>query len=135
MYYNILKPFLEKMILLKLYIENCYNRAMSDIRSLFNAGTGDAELVIRSHVTPEITIKLADLLIPGQPSEQAIASDHPMIMRAIKPELIIQTLGIERPYSPYGRPRAGMASIILAGVACSGLVGALISWAICKNYV
>ena len=108
---------------------------MADIRSLFTAGTGDAELVIKSNVTPEITVKLADLLIPGQPSKQVIASDHPLIMRAIKPELIIQTLGIERAYSPYGRPRAGMASMVLAGIVCSGLVGAIISWAVCKNYL
>lgn len=108
---------------------------MADLKSLFTAGTGDAELVIRSNVTPEITIKLADLLLPGQPSKQVVASGHPLLMRAIKPELIIQTLGMERAYSPYGRPRAGMASMVFAGLICSGLIGAIISWAICKNYV
>ena len=108
---------------------------MTDLRSLFKAGTGDADLVIKTNITPEITIKLADLLVPGQPSEQAIASDHPMIMRAIKPEIIINSLGIERAYSPFGRPRAGMASMVLAGVLSSGFVGALLAWLICKNYI
>jgi hypothetical protein len=108
---------------------------MTNLRSLFKAGTGDADLVIKTNITPEITIKLADLLVPGQASKEAIASDHPMIMRVIKPEVIINSMGIEKAYSPFGRPRAGMASMLLAGVLSSSLVGALISWLICKNYV
>ena len=107
---------------------------MADLRTLFNAGTGNSELTIKTNISPEITIKLADLLVPGQPSTQVIASDHPMLMRLIKPEVIIKTLGLERAYSPFGRPRSGMYSTVLLGFGASGLVGALLTWAICKNY-
>jgi len=107
---------------------------MTGLRQLFNIGTGDSELVIKTNISPAITIKLADLLIPGQPSSQAIASDHPIVMRLIKPEVIIKTLGLERAYSPFGRPRSGMYSTVLLGLVASGLVGALLTWAVCKNY-
>lgn len=107
---------------------------MTDLRALFNIGTGDSELTIKTNITPEITIKLADLLIPGQPSAQVISSDHPIIMRLIKPEVIIKTLGLERAYSPFGRPQSGMYSTVLLGLVASSLVGALLTWAVCKNY-
>lgn len=108
---------------------------MADIRSLLTAGTGDAELVIKSNVTPEITIKLADVLVPGGSAQRAITSDHPLLMKLIRPELIIKTLGIEDNYSPYGRPQAGMYSMVLVGLVSSGLIGALLAWAVCKNFI
>ena len=107
---------------------------MTDLRALFNAGTGNSELTLKTNITPEITIKLADLLVPGQPSSDVVASEHPMLMRLIKPEIIVHTLGIERAYSPFGRPRSGMYSTVLMGLVTSCLVSALVTWAVCKNY-
>ena len=108
---------------------------MADLRSLVQAGTGDADLVIRSNVTPEITIKLADVLAPGQPSQRAISSQHPLLMQLIKPEIIVKTLGVEKPYSPYGRPRAGMHQMIIVVLLSSGLIGALLAWLACHRFV
>lgn len=108
---------------------------MADLRSIIQAGTGDADLVIRSNVTPEITIKLADVLAPGQPSQQAISSQHPLLMQFIKPEIIVKTLGVEKPYSPYGRPRAGMPQMIVGVLLSSGLIGAVLAWVVCHRLV
>lgn len=107
---------------------------MTDLRTLFNAGTGDSELTIKTNISPALTIKLADLMVPGQPSTEIISSDHPLLMRLIKPEVIVKILGLERAYSPFGRPRSGMYSTILLGLVASGLVGGLLTWAVCKNY-
>jgi hypothetical protein len=106
-----------------------------DVRSLFTAVAGQAELEIDSNVTPIIKVNLADILVPGTPSQGAIQSDYPLIMRLIKPEIAIQAIGIERSYAPYGKPQAGMYAIIGVSVVAAGLLGAAGSWIICKNYV
>ncbi len=108
---------------------------MTDIRSLFTAVAGQAELIIDSNVTPKITVNLADILVPGTPSTSAIQSDYPLAMRLIRPEIAIQSVGIERSYAPYGKPQAGMYAIVGASLVAAGLLGAAGSWLICKNYI
>lgn len=108
---------------------------MADIRSIFTAVTGQAELVIDSNVTPRIKINLADVLVPGTPSQTAIQSDHPFLLKLIRPEIAIQAVGIERSYAPHGKPQAGMYAIVGVSILTAGLLGAAASWLICKNYV
>ena len=107
---------------------------MVDVRSLFTAVAGQAELIIDSNVTPVITVNLADILVPGTPSSGAIQSEYPLAMRLIRPEIAIQSIGIERSYAPYGKPQAGMYAIIGVSLVAAGLAGAAASWIYCKNH-
>jgi hypothetical protein len=108
---------------------------MPDMRSLLTAVAGQAELVIDSNVTPKIVVNLADILVPGTPSNTAIQSDHPLMMKLIRPEIAVQTIGIEQSFAPFGKPRAGMYAIVGVSVVAAGVFGALLSWAVCKKYI
>ena len=108
---------------------------MSDLRSLFTAVAGQAELIIDSNVTPLMRVNLADILVPGTPSQEAISSDNQLAMRLIRPEILIQSVGITKSYAPYGKPQAGMYAIVGVSILAAGLLGAAGSWLLCKNYV
>ena len=108
---------------------------MADIRSIFTAVAGQAELVIDTNVTPKIRVNLADILVPGTPSPNALQSDYPLMLRLIRPEVAIQSIGLERSYAPHGKPQAGMYAIIGVSIIATGLLGAAASWIICKNYI
>ena len=107
---------------------------MADIRSIFTAVAGQADLTIDSNITPKITVNLADILVPGQPSQTAIQSNNPLLMRIIRPEIAIQSVGIERSYAPYGKPQAGMYAMIGLGLFIACLTGGATTWLFCKNY-
>lgn len=112
---------------------------LGDARSALATGlsaTG-AEVVIESNVTPEITIDLAAALQPGPPPNTAIKGSDQLALRIIQPEIEITTLGgaLRKSIAPYGKPRAGMFTILLFSIGAAGLIGGAIAWNVCRNRI
>jgi hypothetical protein len=106
---------------------------MDILRSVTGAATANAQVVIRSNITPEIRINLAELAKPGAPSAAAVQSDNATLMKLIKPEVIITGLGLEKRMAPYGSPKAGMFTIVAVGVSVAAALGGLVAWKICRG--
>ena len=95
-------------------------------------GAGGSKIIIRSQLSPEITIDIANLL-GANPTPAAVSSADATALKFIKPEVIITSLGIEKSFAPYGKPSPNFYLNILFGVTAAGLIGAGIAWKICKS--
>jgi len=94
---------------------------------------GGAKLIVRSNLTPEITIDLAQLTRPGIPSATAVQGQNAALMRLVKPEVIVTGLGVEKSFAPHGRPTAGMFTVVIVGAGVAAAIGGLIAWRICRG--
>lgn len=101
------------------------------LRSL--ASAGGAQLIIRSNITPEIRINVADLAKPGTPPQTAVQGDNAVLMSLIKPEVIMTGLGIEKSLAPYGKPTTGMFTLVAVGAGIAAALGGLLAWKICRG--
>jgi len=107
---------------------------LPDLLSTFvGEASKNAKIIIRSNITPEITIDIAQLMKPGTPPATAVQSDNAALMRLIKPEVVVTGLGIEKVMAPYGSPKAGMFMVVATGVAVAAALGGLIAWKICRG--
>jgi len=124
----------------------CYNNKMIRSRNLRRnkqfgdltdalkgfLSAGGMQLVLKSNVTPEIIIDVSQLAKPGAEAQTAVQGD-PVLMRLIKPELLVRGLGVEKSIAPYGQPQAGMFTMVAVGTAIAGALGAIIAWRICRG--
>lgn len=94
--------------------------------------SGSAQLVVRSNFTPEITIDVSKLVKTGE-EKTAVQGQNATVMRLIKPEVIVRGLGIEKSIAPYGRPEAGMFTIIAVGAGAAAVLGGMIAWKLCRR--
>ena len=92
-----------------------------------------AQLTISSNLTPEFTIDLAQAIKPDAPASSIVRTKDNILLRWMKPEIIISTLGIEKVISPYGRPQAGMFKVAIASFGAAALIGAAITWKACSK--
>lgn len=97
------------------------------------ASAGGAKIIVRSNLTPDITIDLAQLMKPGEPASTAVQSPNTAVMQFIKPEVEVTGLGVSKTFSPHGRPTAGMFTVLAAGAAAMATLGGLIAWKICRG--
>jgi len=120
----------------------CYNTYMKtqlgsarDMLATGLSATG-AEIVIESNVTPEIIIDLAAALSPSPP-DTAVSGSNELALKLIQPEIEVSTLqgALRHSIAPYGKPRAGMFSMLILSTAIAGLIGAAIAWNICRNRI
>jgi len=93
----------------------------------------NAKIIIRSNVTPEITIDIAQLMKPGAPAPTSVSSDNAALMKLIKPEVVITGLGVEKKMAPYGSPKAGMFMVVATALGVSAVLGGLIAWRVCRG--
>lgn len=101
------------------------------LRNVVSAGS--PQLIIRSNLTPEIRINIADLTKPGAPSQTAVQGDNLALMRLIKPEVIMTIAGVEKSHAPYGKPTTGMFTLVAVGVGVAAALGGLVAWKICRG--
>ena len=107
-------------------------QAPSDlVGSLLN--NSNSEIIIRSQVTPEIRIKLANLMAGRQKEETFQSSGGSVALKVIKPEVIIRSLGTERSVAPYGKPEQNYMAITLVTLIGSALVGASLAFYVCRK--
>jgi hypothetical protein len=105
-----------------------------DLRTVL--GATQTELVLKTNVTPEIVIRLSDLLSPRPPTpEQALQSSNPLVMKLIRPEVALQGFGLQRTFSPYGHPTKNMYLTVLASFLAAGLIGFIGTLAVCHKKV
>jgi hypothetical protein len=97
------------------------------------ASAGGAQLIIRSNVTPEIRINVADLAKPGTPPKTAVQGDNAVWMNLIKPEVVMTGLGVEKSLAPYGKPTTGMFTMVAVGAGIAAALGGLVAWKICRG--
>lgn len=112
------------------------NRGLGDgltdtLRSVLSAG--GAQLIVRSNLTPEIRIDISQLAKPGQPAATAVQGENAALMNLIRPEVIVTGLGVEKSIAPYGKPTAGMFTVVAAGAAVAAAIGAAVAWKICRG--
>jgi len=106
------------------------------LNSLVGAAGGASDgvkIVIRSNVTPEITIDVAQLLKPGTPPASSVSGENAAMLSLIKPEVVVKGLGLEKVMAPYGNPRAGMFTVIATGGLIAAALGGLVAWRICRG--
>ena len=102
-----------------------------------------ARIVVRSNATPDITIDIAGLMRAkaaqeaGRPlpsaEEVPVTSEDKRILKIIKPELTLRTMGSTFRYAPYGRPRREYAVAFLFAIVAFGLIGMKLAWVVCKK--
>jgi hypothetical protein len=91
------------------------------------------ELIFRSNVTPEITIDLSSLVSKQDPKPDAVSGSNKLALQFIKPEILIQALGVQKSIAPYGEPSTGMYTYVLGGLASAALIGGLLTYGICRD--
>jgi hypothetical protein len=95
----------------------------------------NAQVVIKSNMTPDITVKLSDLLSP--PSDGApkvISSQDENKLQWIKPELELRTMGTTvSTYAPYGTPSKEAFIYFSIAIIIMSLMGAKIAWTMCRS--
>ena len=98
-------------------------------------GATNAIVVIKSNMTPDITVKLADLLSPpGAGAPQAISSQDEGKLQWIKPELELRTMGTTvSTYAPYGNPSREAFIYFAIAIIVMSLMGAKIAWTMCRS--
>lgn len=97
------------------------------------AKTANASLVVKSNVSPDITLNIADILFPTSDNPQLISSQDQSKLQWIKPEVEIRIMGSSSTYSPYGSPSGdAYLYLILAFVICA-LLSAKITWGLCRS--
>lgn len=101
------------------------------VNSLIN--NSNTEIIIKSQVTPEIRINLANLMAGKKKEETFESSGGNVALRVIKPEVIVKSLGTERSVAPYGKPEQNYLAIVIATLAGSALVGASLAFYICRR--
>lgn len=102
--------------------------------------TASPEIVFSSNVTPDIIINLSEAVgSKGTPAtaKKAIkgAEGESVVLKLLRPEVTIETLGTQESFAPYGKPYAGMHIIILSSLAITGVLAGAIAWYICKYKV
>jgi hypothetical protein len=102
-------------------------------------GGATPKLVFSSNVTPKISLDLEEIVKPGGPSltslKESVEGKGKIFLKLIKPEIIIRTFGVEKSYTPYGKPYANMPIFLLGGICLTGILGASIAWYICRNKI
>lgn len=101
------------------------------VGSLLN--NSNTEIVIRTQVTPEIKINLANLAAGKQKEETFQSSGGSVALKVIKPEVSIRTMGVEKVVAPYGRPEQNYVAVALATLFGSALVGASLAFYVCRK--
>jgi hypothetical protein len=106
-------------------------------------GGSGTKIVVRSNVTPDITIDIAGLMQAqaardaGRPlpteDEVPVSSDDKLLLKMIKPEITLRTLGNVFNYAPYGHPRREYAIALLFAFIAFGLIGVKLAWVVCKK--
>lgn len=112
------------------------NRGLGDgltdaLKGVLSAG--GAQLIVRSNLTPEIRIDISQLVKPGTPADTAVQGQNTALMSLIKPEVVVTGLGVEKSIAPYGKPTAGMFTVVAVGAISAASIGALIAWKICRG--
>lgn len=103
--------------------------------SLGQSSATDSVLIFRSNVTPEITINLENLFTPNSnPPPETVQGSNKLALQLIKPEIIVNSYGIEKPIAPYGIPETGMYVYFFGGLLAAMLTGAIITFIICRNF-
>lgn len=105
--------------------------------------TTSPQIIFSSNVTPDIALDLSEILSAKkqQPttdeSKKALKGSGigSQILRLIRPEVIIETLGMEKSYAPYGHPYKQTYIFVLLGIGAVGILGASIGWNICRNKI
>ena len=94
------------------------------------ASGAQARVIIRSQMTPEIRLDIAQLL---EGKDAGVSSPSPGYMQLMKPEVIVSVGGLEKSIAPYGRPTANYFMVMLGGAVASTLIGAAIAWRLCRS--
>ena len=94
------------------------------------ASGAQARVIIRSQMTPEIRLDIAQLL---EGRDSGVTSPSPGYMKIMKPEIIVSVGGLERSIAPYGRPTANYFMVFIGGAVAMGLIGAAIAWRLCRG--
>ncbi len=95
-------------------------------------GSSNAKLLIRSKVTPDITIDLAQLA-SGRPPQQAVEGQGGLFLHFIRPEIIVSALGQTQSIAPYGQPTENFSLVIAATALGLIAVGAASAFWICRH--
>jgi hypothetical protein len=106
---------------------------LPDVLNALVGGANSPKVIIRSNITPEITIDIAQLMKPGAAPATSVQGDNAVLMNLIKPEVVVTGLGVEKVTAPYGRPRAGMFMVVATGIGVAAALGGLIAWKICRG--
>lgn len=85
--------------------------------SLLNAAlsVGVNQLVIRSQITPDITIDLSQVA-QGGPPQAAVQGQGNFFLNFIKPEIELDLLGVSKIVAPYGVPTQNY-SVVFGAIA------------------
>lgn len=95
---------------------------------------GNASLVIKSNVSPDITLNIADILSPSSANPQLISSPDQSKLQWIKPEVELRVMGASSTYSPYGSPSGDAYIYLILAFVIAALLGAKISWTLCRSF-
>ena len=95
----------------------------------------NAQVVIKSNMTPDITVKLSDLLSPpSDGAPKALSSQDENKLQWIKPELELRTMGTTvSTYAPYGNPSREAFIYFAIAIIVMSLMGAKIAWTMCRS--
>ena len=100
-------------------------------------GVSNPQLVISSNITPDITVDLSKLLVPGtQPaveSSQAVTANNKLLLQLMQPEITFTSLGAQKTIAPYGRPIGNVHLFLLLGIGAFALTGSMIAWKLCRS--
>jgi hypothetical protein len=94
------------------------------------ASGAQTRVIIRSQMTPEIRLDVAQLL---EGRESGVSSPSPGYMKLMKPEIIVSVGGLEKSIAPYGRPTANYFMVMVGGTVAASLIGAAIAWRLCRG--
>jgi len=112
----------------------------SDLMKLLSAGAasiaGKAKIVLRTNVTPDITINVDSLMKAkgAAPPPGTVSSEDEMALKILQPEITLRMGGQKQMvFAPHGKPRGEYLLIFFGVLLLSGIVGARVAWSMCKK--
>jgi len=108
--------------------------AISNLLSVASSATQNT-LTIRSQITPDIVIDLNKLVSsdPSVPANEAVQSQSSTLMNWIRPELIVNAVGIQKTIAPYGEPTQDLTVYVGAAVVGILALGAFLAFSVCRK--